>query len=223
VEYEMPGLSQSQVQPDIGYDFAAGLRSALRQDPDIIMVGEIRDQETIEIAIKAALTGHMVLSTIHTNSAVATITRILDMGVKPYKITSSLRTIEAQRLVRRICQNCKEAVPAEPLVVEEIRKTLLKLHPDEEFDRGLLENMQIYKGKGCDICEGTGMKGRVALYEVMTMSREIEKLVLDGSREIDIEEVAIQQGMTTLIQDGFMKVLLGVTSLEEVYKVVAAD
>ncbi len=219
VEYEMAGLSQSQVKPDIGYDFAFGLRTALRQDPNIIMVGEIRDMETIEIAIKAALTGHMVLSTIHTNSAVSTITRILDMGVKAYKITSALRTIQAQRLLRRICPECKESYKPEEAVAKEIRGQLEKLHPNEEFDRNLLNNMTLYRGKGCEKCENMGTKGRIAVYEVMTMSREIEKLVLEGAREVDIEEIAIKQGMTTLIQDGYMKVLQGLITMEESYKI----
>lgn len=229
VEYEMEGLAQSQVQPDIGYDFNSGLRTALRQDPDIIMVGEIRDQETIEIAIKAALTGHMVLSTIHTNSAVSTITRILDMGVKPYKITSSLRTIEAQRLAKKICYHCKEAYSPDDSVKEDLFKNLQ--HVDFEainFDIGLLKQPTLYRGTGkdpdnksepCPVCGGTGYKGRVGVYEVLAMSREIEKMVLDGARESDIEDYAIQkEGMLTLSQDGFLKVLEGMTSVDQIIK-----
>ncbi len=219
VEYEMPGLSQSQVKPEIDYDFYFGLRTALRQDPDIIMVGEIRDQETIETAIKAALTGHMVLSTIHTNSAASTVTRILDMGVKPFKITASLRTIQAQRLVRKICENCKEEYVAESKVAEEIAKELQQLHAEEDFDRTLLQDMKLYRGKGCEKCEHTGMKGRVAIFEVMTMTRQLEEMILNGKHEKDIEDFAISQGMTTLLQDGYIKTLLGVTTLEEIYKV----
>jgi len=222
IEYEMKGLSQSQVQPDIGYDFFFGLRTALRQDPDIIMVGEIRDQETIEIAIRAALTGHMVLSTIHTNSAAATITRILDMGVKPYKITSSLRTVEAQRLVRKICEQCKEEFEPEDIIKKEISQELEKLHPNEDFDRSLLKNIKLFRGKGCPHCEGTGMKGRISIFEVMLMTREIEKLILESGSERAIEELAISQGMTTMVQDGYIKALLGITTLEEIYKVATS-
>ena len=222
VEYEMPGLAQSQMRPDIGYDFASGLRTALRQDPDIIMVGEIRDQETIEIAIKAALTGHMVLSTIHTNSAVSTITRLLDMRVQPFKITSTLRTIEAQRLVRKVCPECAEEYEPAPKIRDEIIAEL-KRNKDETFDRTLLENIKLKRPHGCDHCAGTGYKGRVGVYEVMTMDREIEKMVLDGAREAEIEDRCIEKGMTTLLQDGYMKAVSGKTSLEEVYKVASGQ
>lgn len=219
VEYEMEGLSQSQVHQDIGYDFASGLRTALRQDPDIIMVGEIRDQETIEIAIKAALTGHMVLSTIHTNSAIATITRLLDMGVKPFKITAALKTIEAQRLVKKICQDCKEPYDPDPALMKDLVKELSRLHPDEEFDKEILKAPILYKGKGCEKCGGTGMIGRVAIYEVMLIDREIQRMIIEGSREEEIEEVAVKNGMTTLVQDGYIKALKGLVPISEVFKV----
>lgn len=219
VEYEMAGLAQSQVHPDIGYDFSSGLRTALRQDPDIIMVGEIRDQETIEIAIKAALTGHMVLSTIHTNSSIATITRILDMGVEPFKITSTLRTVQAQRLVRRVCSECarEEAIPEK--VREEIEKVLRPCKDTRVAEA--LQNMTLTKGAGCEACNNTGYKGRVAVMEVFQMNREIETMVLQGASEQDLEDKAIENGMVTLFQDGFIKALRGETSLEEVYKVAS--
>ena len=219
VEYEMPGLSQSQVKPDIGFDFASGLRTALRQDPDIIMVGEIRDQETIEIAVKAALTGHMVLSTIHTNSAVSTITRLLDMKIQPFKITSTLRYIEAQRLCRRLCKHCKEEFQPPDAVIKEVREVLDPCK-DRELDHKILESGQftLYRAKGCEACNG-GYKGRLGVYEVMRMDREIEKMVLDGEREADIQDCCIKKGMITLLQDGFIKALQGHTTLEEVYKV----
>ncbi len=219
VEYEMPGLSQSQVHPDIGFDFSSGLRTALRQDPDIIMVGEIRDQETIEIAIKAALTGHMVLSTIHTNSAISTITRLLDMGVQPFKITSTLRYILAQRLCRRLCPHCKEEFQPPEVVVKEVRDVLGKCK-DRELDHAALESgsYTLFRAKGCDACNG-GYKGRLGVYEVMRMDREIEKMVLDGEREAEIQDRCIDKGMVTLLQDGFIKALNGHTTLEEVYKV----
>lgn len=218
VEYEMGGLAQSQVHPDIGYDFASGLRTALRQDPDIIMVGEIRDQETIEIAIKAALTGHMVLSTIHTNSAISTITRLLDMKVQAFKITSTLRYIEAQRLVRQLCKTCKEQFDPPQKLIEEVHAVLDKCK-DRENTPELLSKFTLFRAKGCDLCNGSGYKGRMGVYEVMKMDREIEKMVLDGEREADIEDACIAKGMITLQQDGFMKALRGETTLEEVYKV----
>ncbi len=218
VEYEMPGLAQSQVHPDIGFDFASGLRTALRQDPDIIMVGEIRDQETIEIAIKAALTGHMVLSTIHTNSAISTITRLLDMKVQPFKITSTLRYIEAQRLCRRLCKVCKEEFDPPTVVRDEVHKILDKCR-DRELDRDLLNGaFTLFRAKGCDACNG-GYKGRLGVYEVMKMDRDIEKMVLEGAREAEIEDSCIDKGMVTLQQNGFMKALQGHTTVEEIYKV----
>jgi len=218
VEYQMDGLNQSQVHPDIEYDFAMGLRTALRQDPDIIMVGEIRDQETIEIAIRAALTGHLVLSTIHTNSAVATLTRILDMGVKPFLITSSIRGIISQRLVRRICEKCKEEYNPEPEIAEEIRKELTGVS-EKNIDPKLLENMKLYRGKGCEACNNMGYKGRAGIFEILEMERGIAELVLKNAPDDEMEEVAKKNGMITLKQDGFIKCLQGVTSLEEVFRI----
>lgn len=218
VEYQMDGLNQSQVRPDIEYDFSKGLRTALRQDPDIIMVGEIRDQETIEIAIRAALTGHLVLSTIHTNSAVSTLTRITDMGVKPFLITSSIRGIVSQRLVRRICEFCKEESPAEAAVADEVKEDLKDVKA-EDLDPALLQNMKLYKGKGCEKCNNLGYKGRVAVFEILNMSREVGKLVIDNAPDAKLEETAKQGGMITLKQDGFIKALQGVTTLEEIYRI----
>ncbi len=219
VEYEMEGLSQSQVQPEIGYDFASGLRTALRQDPDIIMVGEIRDQETIEIAIKAALTGHMVLSTIHTNSAAATFTRIIDMGIKPYKITASLRTIEAQRLVKRLCKHCKEAYKPIGPILEDLQKEMLRVHPTHDFQRELLNDVTLYRPIGCDECQGKGYSGRCGVYEVLMLTREIEQLVLQSRGETEIEDIAVSQGMVTILQDSYIKALYGDTSIEEVIRI----
>jgi type IV pilus assembly protein PilB len=221
VEYEMQGLAQSQVHPDIGYDFASGLRTALRQDPDIIMVGEIRDHETIEIAIKAALTGHMVLSTIHTNSSVATITRILDMGIQAFKITSTLRTVEAQRLVRRLCPKCKEEYKPANSVREGVINVLKNTH-DKTFDYNQLnEEFTLFRPNGCEVCNQTGYKGRLGLYEVMEVDRDIETMILDGRSEAEIEEKCIEKGMLTLLQDGYFKTIAGETSLEEIYKVAS--
>lgn len=218
VEYGMPGLSQSQVKPDIGYTFADGLRCALRQDPDIIMVGEIRDQETIEIAIKAALTGHMVLSTIHTNSAVATITRIIDMGIPAFKITSAVKVIEAQRLARKICSKCKEPYEPDDAIKKAIYDTLKDVKP-EEFDKSKLDNITIYRGKGCEECDGSGVKGRIGVYEVFEMDRDIEKVVLAGGQNHEIEELAKAKGMTTLNVSAMIHVINGAIDIKETYKV----
>lgn len=222
VEYEMEGLCQSQVYAEIGYDFASGLRTALRQDPDIIMVGEIRDQETIEIAIKAALTGHMVISTIHTNSAVSTITRILDMGVKPYKITSAIKTIEAQRLMRKLCPHCKKSYIPNDQIKKDMFETLKHVRFKEiDFDMELLRDPKLWHAEGCSKCDNKGTKGRMGVYEVMRMTRGIEEMILEGKLESEIEDYAIEhQGMMTLAQDGYLKALMGEVSLEEVVKLV---
>ena len=218
VEYQMDGLNQSQVRPDIEYDFSVGLRTALRQDPNIIMVGEIRDQETIEIAIRAALTGHLVLSTIHTNSAVSTLTRITDMGVKPFLITSSIRGIISQRLVRRICEFCKEEYSPVPEVAAEIAKEL-KYVTEKDMDPALLRDMKLYKGKGCEKCHSLGYKGRVAVFEILSMSRDVAQLVLQNAPDAQMEDQAKKDGMITLKQDGFIKCLQGVTTLEEIFRI----
>ena len=218
VEYQMDGLNQSQVHPEIEYDFAMGLRTALRQDPDIIMVGEIRDQETIEIAIRAALTGHLVLSTIHTNSAVGTLTRITDMGVKPFLITSSIRGIISQRLVRKVCEKCKEEYVADQAVAADIKKELAGVS-EKDLDPKLLENMKLYKGKGCDACNNLGYKGRVGVFEILEMNRDVAELVLKNAPDDDMMDAAKKNGMITLKQDGFIKALKGYTSIEEVFRI----
>lgn len=218
VEYEMPGLAQSQMQPDIGYSFAEGLRAALRQDPDIIMLGEIRDAETIEIAIKASLTGHLVLSTIHTNSAIATISRILDMGVKPYLVGAAVSTIQAQRLVRRVCNNCKESYKAEDSIVKEILKYVEKLPPSEGLDPASLNDIYLVRGKGCDECSHTGYKGRLGIYEVLNVSKEIERLISINAEIEEIEKAAKAQGFVTMAQDGIIKALAGLTTVDEIFE-----
>jgi len=218
VEYQMDGLNQSQMRPEIDYSFATGLRTALRQDPDIIMVGEIRDQETIEIAIRAALTGHLVLSTIHTNSAVGTLTRILDMGTKPFLITSSIRGIIAQRLVRRVCKDCKEAYTPAPAVIQEF-KNELKGISEKDLDPQLLEDIQLYRGKGCATCNGLGYKGRIGVFEILEMDREVSQLVLENAPDTDMMVAAKKNGMVSLKQDGFIRCLKGETTMEEVFRI----
>ncbi len=207
VEFNLPGINQVNVRDEIGLTFAAALRSFLRQDPNIILVGEIRDFETAEIAIKAALTGHLVLSTLHTNDAPSTISRLMNMGIEPFLVATSVNLICAQRLVRRVCKNCKEEVKVP-------KKTLL----DIGFREDELKGLKIYKGKGCDVCNGTGYKGRVGLYEVMEVTETIKDLILSGATAIDLREQAIKEGMITLRRSGLIKIREGITSIEEVLR-----
>lgn len=221
VEIQLPGLNQSQVHPSIDYTFATGLRSALRQDPDIIMVGEIRDRETIDIAIESSLTGHLVLSTIHTNSAVETLTRIGNMGVPPFLIASTVNIIIAQRLVRKICQDCKEKVEITPAQQKLVDTAIKTLHESEHkhYPEGFFEKRSFFKGKGCDKCDGVGYFGRVGLYEVLQMTPELKKIILQGGSALEIEKKALENGMVSLEQSGIIKALRGETTLEEVYRV----
>ncbi|HEX6039794.1 type IV-A pilus assembly ATPase PilB [Longimicrobium sp.] len=210
VEYNLHGINQVLVRTEIGMTFAAALKAFLRQDPNIIMVGEIRDLETGSIAIKAALTGHLVLSTLHTNDAPSTITRMVDMGIEPFNVASAVNLITAQRLVRRICGNCKEPTtyPA-----EYIRAAGLT---EKE-----LEGITFYKGAGCETCGGSGYKGRQGLYEVMAMSPTLRRMVLQGGSTAELQAQAISEGMLTLRMDGMLKVRRGITTLEEVLKETA--
>jgi type IV pilus assembly protein PilB len=212
VEYNFAGINQVQIKEEIGLTFAAALRSFLRQDPDIIMVGEIRDYETAEIAVKAALTGHLMLSTLHTNDAPSTVTRLLNMGIEPFLVSSSLNLILAQRLARRICAKCKEEAKILP-------KALLEAGMKPER----IKHAQPCKGKGCDDCNGTGFRGRVAFYEVMPVKEDLKDLILRGGSAIDVKREAIRLGMKTLRQSGLSKVEEGVTTLEEVLRVTATD
>ncbi len=222
VEIQMDGLNQSQVHPDIDYTFAYGLRTALRQDPDIIMVGEIRDQETIQTAIEASLTGHLVLSTIHTNSAVETLTRIDNLGVPPFLMAATIELIIAQRLVRKLCQNCKIQFNPETEMLNRVKKAIDKIGTPGIVPPNLIENPIFWKEnpEGCAECDGIGYKGRVGLYEILRTNNEIRKMILDKASPLDIEEIAMQKaGMITLEQDGVLKVLQGITSLDEIYRV----
>ncbi len=225
VEYVLEGVNQSQVRPEIEYTFASGLRSILRQDPDIIMVGEIRDEETAELAIHAALTGHLVLSTLHTNSAVGAVARLVDMGIQPFLLASSLKLLMAQRLVRRICSECKEEVKDISKDATEMIKKELKLTDPEILKKKMeIESLdqlkiQAYRGKGCGHCQKSGMKGRMGIFEVIEVNEEINKLIGDDSRERAIEEAAKRDGYTTMKQDGIIKVLKGLTTIEEVQRV----
>ncbi|MBI2453615.1 type II/IV secretion system protein [Candidatus Peregrinibacteria bacterium] len=221
VEIQMEGLNQSQVHPDINYTFASGLRTALRQDPDIIMVGEIRDRETMDVAVESSLTGHLVLSTIHTNSAVETLTRISNMGVPSFLMAATINLIIAQRLVRRICAQCKAEQPVSPDILSRVQRALKNLHPDEAagMPPGLLQNLKFYAGKGCDICGTSGYMGRVGIYEVMYMNNRLRRLIIDHVSGMEIEKASMESGMVNLEQAGILKALKGETTLDEVYSV----
>ncbi|MCF7812297.1 GspE/PulE family protein [Candidatus Gracilibacteria bacterium] len=222
IENQMEGLNQSQMRPTIGYSFATGLRTALRQDPDIIMVGEIRDRETIDIAIEASLTGHLVLSTIHTNSAVETITRILNMKVPDFLLTASINLIIAQRLARKLCAHCKQPQPPSHDAQKKIQEAFEVFSPYEGFDMDILNEPVFYEPNpnGCSECDGQGYKGRLGIFEVLFMSENIKKAILGGSPSFEIQQLAQKEGMVTLEQDGLIKALQSETSLEEVYKLV---
>lgn len=215
IEYEMEGLTQIQVAPKVNLNFAAGLRSVLRHDPDIIMVGEIRDSETAEIAIRTALTGHLVFSTLHTNDAASGITRLIDMGVEPYLVSSSIEAFVAQRLVRMICPHCKEEVKTPQFELrEEIAQSLQIKNLDE---------IKLYTGRGCENCHQTGYYGRTAIYEVLTLSDEIRAAILEKPRSDYIKRIAVENGMLTLRQDGWKKALQGQTTAIEVMNVTEKE
>lgn len=218
VEYYMDGLNQSQVKPEIGYDFASGLRQILRQDPDVIMVGEVRDEETAGLTIQAALTGHIVLSTLHTNNSVGVIPRLIDMKVQPFLIPAALNIMLAQRLVSRLCQQCKVVEPASPEITEIISRELGKLSPEIRAQYSAHGPYNIYHSPGCEACKGKGVSGRLAVFEVMTMTPELEKIINKGATEGAILEEARRQGMVTMHQDGILKALEGLVSMEEVLR-----
>ncbi|MDP3900444.1 MAG: GspE/PulE family protein [bacterium] len=217
IEYQITGINQSQVSSE--YTFAKGLRSIVRQDPDVLMVGEIRDLETAEIAIQAALTGHLVLSTIHTNDASGTIPRLLSMGVKPFLLSPSLNVMIGQRLVRLICKTCKEEIKLDENQKKRIAEIIDSMNETEKKEISL-EKIQFYKGGGCEECQGLGYKGRIGIYEIMPMTAEIEKLIQAGQvSEFDVAGVAKSSGMTTMVQDGLLKAIKGLTTVEEVLRV----
>ena len=246
VEYNLFGINQVLVRTDIGMTFAAALKAFLRQDPNIIMLGEIRDLETGGIAIKAALTGHLVLSTLHTNSAPETVTRLMDMGIEPFNVASALNLILAQRLVRRVCSNCAEAYKMDKAEIAGAKiaggVTLRDLHFTDMaltdakgratsaakpfMDRITLdtkmEDLPVFRGKGCEQCDGTGLKGRQGLYEVMYMTPALRKLIMQSAGAAEIQKVAIEEGMLTLRMDGWLKVLKGICPLEQIVRETAA-
>jgi general secretion pathway protein E len=215
IEYHLAGISQIQVANKKGLTFSAGLRSLLRQDPDIMMVGEVRDEETARIAIQAALTGHLVFSTLHTNDAPGAVTRMLDIGVEPYLVASSLILVIAQRLVRRICPDCKEFI--------EPNQQDAKLMRDLKLDVDKLPKGRLPRGRGCDMCFNTGYSGRVAIYEMLPIGEDVKSLVVERASASSIKRVALQRGMTTLRQDGVDKIMQGITSIPEVLRVTQLD
>ena len=212
VEYQIQGINQIQVNPKVNLTFANGLRSILRQDPDVILVGEIRDKETADIAIHASLTGHLVFSTLHTNDSASAITRLIDMGIEPFLVASSLMAVIAQRLLRFLCRSCRE--PYEP-------------HEDELLRIGIrredLVDGTLYRAKGCDMCSGTGYKGRTGIFEMLLIDDEIRDLTLNHVDSGTIKRSAVKHGMTTLRQDGADKALKGLTSIDEVMRVAEEE
>ncbi|WP_336824461.1 ATPase, T2SS/T4P/T4SS family [Sporosarcina sp. USHLN248] len=210
VEYQLEGVNQIQVNPQVGLTFAAGLRSILRQDPDIVMVGEIRDRETVEIAIRASLTGHLVLSTIHTNDSIASITRLIDMGVEPFLLTASVNAVVAQRLIRRVCRDCGKPMPASN-------------REKELFGKRSKDIDTVVRGPGCAACNMTGYRGRVAIHEVLVMNDEMREVINNHGTPAQLREIAVRNGMIFLIDDGLEKVQQGITTTEEVLRVALIE
>jgi type II secretory ATPase GspE/PulE/Tfp pilus assembly ATPase PilB-like protein len=207
VEYRLEGVNQVQIKPSIGLTFATGLRAFMRQDPDIIMVGETRDLETAEICVRASLTGHLVFTTLHTNDAPSAVTRLVDIGIAPYLVSSTLSLIVAQRLIRKLCERCREAYEPEPPIRDRLKIT-------EEL---------LYRAKGCDACSSTGYRGRLGVYEVMTLSRDMRNTIAKGALAHVVKDVAMSEGMSTLWDEGLAKVRQGLTSLEELEGVILLD
>lgn len=208
IEYRIPGIGQVQVNPKIDLTFASGLRSIVRQDPDVILIGEIRDFETAEIAIQSALTGHLVFSTVHTNDAASTITRLRDMGVESFLIASAVNAILAQRLVRIICPSCKETYTPDPVELERIGLT-----------HDIIGNREIFRGKGCEECHQTGYQGRCGIHEFLVVDDAVKSMILKTSDSSELKQYVRAQGMKSLVQDGAEKVLDGITTIAEVYRV----
>lgn len=213
VEYQLRGVNQIQVVPQIGFTFATALRHMLRHDPDVMMVGEVRDYETAEIAIRSALTGHLVFSTLHTNDAAGAITRLLDMGIEPFLVSSSLECLIAQRLVRVICPKCKQPLKAQKEILDQMRGAI-------DFDP---QTISLYEGKGCEFCRFTGYKGRTAIYEIIVISEAIREMILTRASSQQIKQKAVTEGMRTLRQDGFQKVIKGITTFSEVVRVTQQE
>jgi len=226
IEYNIEGLNQSQIKPEIGYTFASGLRTILRQDPNIIMVGEIRDGETAELAVHAALTGHLMFSTLHTNTAIGSIPRLIDMGIEPFLLSSSLRLVMAQRLVRKICENCKAEVDLSESLKARVIKEIENISKDElaKYGIDLTKKISFFKGKGCDACNGTGLSGRLGIYEAVRITEAMRNIIIEkrGS-EILLAEERNKLGFLTIRQDGILKALMGITTIEEIERVTESE
>ncbi len=215
IEYNIEYVNQSQVHPAINYTFASGLRSLVRQDPDIIMVGEIRDQETATLAVEAALTGHLVLSTIHTNSATGTIQRMINMGVEPFLLASAMKMVISQRLGKRLCQKCKQPEDISDTNKQKIKKILANIMEDTE-----IEKIVFYRWAGCETCHGTGYKGRLGIHEVLIVGDFLEPMILEKESSNNMAKAAIEHGMITIVQDGLLKAALWETTVEEAFKLI---
>jgi type IV pilus assembly protein PilB len=226
VEYYISGVNQSQIKPEIGYTFANGLRSILRQDPNVIMVGEIRDSETAELSIHAALTGHLVFSTLHTNDSIGSIPRLVDMGIEPFLLASSLRVVAAQRLVRRICEHCKQPVEVSENIANKIKQELAGISEEElkKYKVDLSKEIKFFKGKGCEECGNLGFKGRVAIYEVLEISEKIQEIISEKKDcELDVKNEAKKEGMISIRQDGLIKIIQGITTISEIERVTKGN
>ena len=223
IEYVLQGVNQSQIKPDIGYSFASGLRSIVRQDPDIIMVGEIRDNETAELAVHAALTGHIVLSTLHANDAFGAIPRLIDMKIAPFLLASSINVVIAQRLVRKICPHCREQVILSESLEREVEKVLggnkVKGFDLEKYRDSQTGHLKFYRGKGCSRCNQEGYKGRLAIFEALDMTDEMKDIVVRGCKETEVDKELERQQMVKMVRDGYIKALRGETTMEEVLRV----
>jgi type IV pilus assembly protein PilB len=222
VEYSVEGVNQSQIKPEIGYTFASGLRSILRQDPNVIMVGEIRDTETAELSIHAALTGHLVFSTLHTNTSIGAVPRLIDMGIEAFLLSSSLQAVAAQRLVRKICENCKEIVHMPSATIEYIKKELSAMRKEDVkgYDIDISKEFVFYHGKGCEECNNTGYKGRIAIFEALEVDNELKEIIAEhNGGENDIKQYAEKMNMISMKQDGIIKVLKGLTTFSEIERV----
>lgn len=215
VEYQISGINQVQINPAAGLTFATGLRSFLRQDPNIILVGEVRDSETAGLAIQAALTGHLVFSTLHTNNASGALPRLLDMGAESFLVSSALNCVLGQRIVRKICQFCKQDYEPEKEVMDDIKKILGRLYPEDSTGKG----KKLYHGKGCAECNSTGYQGRIGIFEVLPVSEKISRMILEHASSAELEKEAVEESMIVMKQDGYLKVLEGITTIEEVLRV----
>lgn len=223
VEYEIPGVNQTQINPDIGLNFASGLRNLLRQDPDILMVGEIRDKDTAALAVHASLTGHLVLSTIHTNDAVGTIPRLIDMGIDPFLLTATLRLLVAQLLVSKLCQECRREVPLPPAVQDKIKQMLADVPDEYLLDDNQKNPTVLYESPGCPACHEAGSIGRLAIFEVVPVTRNLRQAINEGGEYATLQRVARQEGYLTMRHDGLLKALRGEVSYEDVMHVTSED